>query len=42
VVSLYLRERTEGERFLDMYRRVGMEPFKNIAYQEQMNAAYNG
>jgi sulfite reductase (NADPH) hemoprotein beta-component len=42
VVDLYLREREPGERFLDTYRRVGMEPFRNIAYQEQMNAAYNG
>jgi len=42
VVGLYLRERAPGERFLDTYRRLGMEPFKNIAYQEQMNAAYNG
>jgi sulfite reductase (NADPH) hemoprotein beta-component len=42
VVGLYLKERTPGERFLDTYRRLGMEPFKNIAYQEQMNAAYNG
>jgi sulfite reductase (NADPH) hemoprotein beta-component len=42
VVGLYLKERTPDERFLDTYRRLGMEPFKNIAYQEQMNAAYNG
>jgi len=42
VVDLYLTQRAPGERFLDTYRRVGMEPFKNIAYQEQMNAAYNG
>ena len=42
VVDLYLKERKPDERFLDTYRRVGMEPFKNIAYQEQMNAAYNG
>ncbi len=42
VVGLYLKERAPGERFLDTYRRLGMEPFKNIAYQEQMNAAYNG
>ncbi len=42
VVGLYLKERTPGERFLDTYRRLGMEPFKNIAYQEQMDAAYNG
>jgi sulfite reductase (NADPH) hemoprotein beta-component len=42
VVNLYLKERRSGERFLDTYRRIGMEPFKNVAYQEQMNAAYNG
>ena len=42
VVNLYLKKRAPGERFLDTYRRVGMEPFKNVAYQEQMNAAYNG
>ncbi len=42
VVNLYLTERAPDERFLDTYRRVGMEPFKNVAYQEQMNAAYNG
>lgn len=42
VVGLYLKERASGERFLDTYRRLGMEPFKNIAYQEQMDAAYNG
>ncbi|MEP6830533.1 MAG: nitrite/sulfite reductase [Rhizomicrobium sp.] len=42
VVGLYIKERTLGERFLDTYRRVGMEPFKHIAYQEQMDAAYNG
>ncbi len=42
VVNLYLTQRDPGERFLDTYRRVGMEPFKNVAYQEQMNAAYNG
>jgi sulfite reductase (NADPH) hemoprotein beta-component len=42
VVNFYLKERSSGERFLDTYRRIGMEPFKNIAYQEQMNAAYNG
>ncbi len=42
VVNLYLKKRAPGERFLDTYRRVGMEPFKNVAFQEQMNAAYNG
>jgi sulfite reductase (NADPH) hemoprotein beta-component len=42
VVDHYLKARAPGERFLDTYRRVGMEPFKHIAYQEQMDAAYNG
>ena len=42
VVNHYLKVRRDGERFLDTYRRVGMEPFKNVAYQEQLNAAYNG
>ena len=42
VVDLYLKLRNKDERFLDTYRRVGMEPFKNIAYQEQMYAAHTG
>lgn len=42
VVDYYLKVRNKGERFLDTFRRIGMEPFKNVAYQEQMNAAYNG
>ncbi|QWC56172.1 nitrite/sulfite reductase [Erythrobacter sp. 3-20A1M] len=32
VTDLYLRERTDGERFLDTYRRIGMEPFKEALY----------
>ena len=35
VVNLYLKERTSGERFLDTYRRVGMEPFKNVAIRNR-------
>jgi sulfite reductase (NADPH) hemoprotein beta-component len=42
VVNHYLEVRKDGERFLDTYRRVGMEPFKNVAYQEQMYAAHTG
>ncbi len=42
VVDHYLTVRKDGERFLDTYRRVGMEPFKNVAYQEQMYAAHTG
>jgi sulfite reductase (NADPH) hemoprotein beta-component len=40
VVDTYLKLRRNGERFLDTYRRVGMEPFKNMAYLEQMYAAH--
>ncbi|MDE2184158.1 MAG: nitrite/sulfite reductase [Alphaproteobacteria bacterium] len=40
VIDLYLEIRRDGERFLDTYRRVGMEPFKNVAYAEQLYAAH--
>ncbi len=30
--DLYLASRTDGERFLDTYRRIGMEPFKEAIY----------
>ncbi|RHW17897.1 nitrite/sulfite reductase [Sphingomonas gilva] len=30
--NVYLRERQDGERFVDTYRRVGMEPFKEAIY----------
>jgi sulfite reductase (NADPH) hemoprotein beta-component len=30
--NLYLRERAEGERFVDTYRRIGMAPFKEAIY----------
>ncbi len=30
--DVYLRERAEGERFLDTYRRLGMAPFKEAIY----------
>ena len=32
VTDKYLAVRTEGERFLDTYRRLGMEPFKEAIY----------
>src|SRR3954464_7553083 len=38
VVDVYLAERQEGERFLDTYRRIGMEKFKAAAYQEAVAA----
>ena len=30
--NVYLAQRSEGERFLDTYRRVGVEPFKEAIY----------
>ncbi len=30
--DVYLAQRAEGERFLDTYRRIGMEPFKEALY----------
>ncbi|MET0360318.1 MAG: nitrite/sulfite reductase [Sphingobium sp.] len=30
--NLYLDKREDGERFLDTYRRIGMEPFKEAIY----------
>ena len=32
VTDVYLDKRKEGERFLDTYRRIGMEPFKEALY----------
>ncbi len=32
VTDRYLAERTQGERFLDTYRRVGIDPFKEAIY----------
>ncbi|HWA91858.1 MAG TPA: nitrite/sulfite reductase [Rhizomicrobium sp.] len=40
VIEAYLSLRDPGERFLDTYRRVGIVPFKNVAYREQLHAAY--
>jgi sulfite reductase (NADPH) hemoprotein beta-component len=32
IVEVYLRERQDGERFLDTFRRVGVAPFKEAVY----------
>ena len=32
LVEVYLRERVEGERFLDTFRRTGLTPFKEAVY----------
>ncbi|WP_300573319.1 nitrite/sulfite reductase [Phenylobacterium sp.] len=34
LVEVYLRERQDGERFLDTYRRTGVEPFKEAVYAD--------
>ncbi|OAI42948.1 sulfite reductase [Rhizomicrobium sp. SCGC AG-212-E05] len=35
VVNVYIKTRKPGERFLDTYRRVGMAPFKDAAYEKE-------
>jgi sulfite reductase (NADPH) hemoprotein beta-component len=35
VVNVYLQTRKPGERFLDTYRRLGMAPFKDAAYEKE-------
>jgi sulfite reductase (NADPH) hemoprotein beta-component len=32
LIAIYLAERVEGERFIDTYRRVGLNPFKEKLY----------
>jgi len=39
VVTAYVELRDDGERFIDTYRRVGLEPFKRKLYPEQTDAA---
>ncbi|HET7688522.1 MAG TPA: nitrite/sulfite reductase [Candidatus Macondimonas sp.] len=39
LLAVYLDLREEGERFLDTYRRVGVEPFRERAYAELEVAA---
>jgi sulfite reductase (NADPH) hemoprotein beta-component len=34
LVEVYLRERTDGERFLDTFRRTGIAPFKEAVYAD--------
>jgi sulfite reductase (NADPH) hemoprotein beta-component len=31
-MEVYQAEKTENEKFLDTYRRVGLEPFKDKVY----------
>ncbi len=39
IVETYLRERRDGERFLDTYRRTGPEPFKEAVYADAHQVA---
>jgi len=39
LIGVYLSERTEGERFLDTYRRVGLAPFKESLYPGKLHVA---
>ncbi len=39
IVDAYLVIRQQNERFLDTYRRVGIEPFKSAVYGEESRAA---
>jgi sulfite reductase (NADPH) hemoprotein beta-component len=34
LVDAYLNIRADDERFLDTYRRVGLEPFKEAVYAQ--------
>jgi sulfite reductase (NADPH) hemoprotein beta-component len=34
MVDVYLRERKDGERFLDTFRRTGVAPFKEAVYAD--------
>ena len=39
IVETFVDIRSDGERFLDTYRRVGLEPFKQKLYPENVDAA---
>ena len=39
IVDTYLVIREQNERFLDTYRRVGIEPFKSAVYGDESRAA---
>lgn len=32
IISVYRDQRSDGERFLDTYKRIGMSPFKEVVY----------
>ncbi|PKO52230.1 MAG: sulfite reductase [Betaproteobacteria bacterium HGW-Betaproteobacteria-2] len=40
LIEVYLRERTDEERFIDTVRRIGITPFKEHVYAKQEEAAH--
>ena len=42
LVDVYIKHRTEDERFLDTYRRIGIKPFKESVYGEKRNNRTEG
>jgi len=34
IIQVYIEQRREAERFLDTYRRIGIEPFKTRVYRD--------
>ncbi len=37
LIDVYLEERIEAERFLDTFRRIGIAPFRQRVYREEIN-----
>jgi sulfite reductase (NADPH) hemoprotein beta-component len=36
LLQVYVRERFDGERFIDTQRRIGIEPFKEYVYADEV------
>ncbi len=41
ILEVYVRERTEDERFIDTVRRIGVAPFKEYVYATPIKAQHN-
>ncbi|HEX5055918.1 MAG TPA: nitrite/sulfite reductase [Gammaproteobacteria bacterium] len=41
ILNVYTAQREDGERFIDTYRRIGIEPFKHAVYGAEVKAAAN-
>ncbi|HEY0563737.1 MAG TPA: hypothetical protein VGD04_10450, partial [Methylophilus sp.] len=42
LIEVYLKERSDEERFIDTVRRLGIAPFKAHVYAEKTNGEKNG